>query len=143
MGVLRRAKQDYARTTRKTWDFRSVHMHCSRVINARMNQPTRASNDWSIQTPIRCSCRQCATLTQYLRASDKVRLEWPLTKDQRAHIHRTIDSYDLPVTHTTRRIGRPFTLVLQKTAILFERDAAERQGLQEDLEWLQKTAAAF
>jgi hypothetical protein len=143
MGVLRRAKQDYARTTRKTWDFRSVHMHCSRVINARMNQPTRASNDWSIQTPIRCSCRQCATLTQYLRASDKVRLEWPLTKDQRAHIHRTIDSYDLPVTHTTRRTGRPFTLVLQKTAMLFKRDAAERQGLQEDLEWLEKTAAEF
>jgi hypothetical protein len=143
MGVLRRAKRDHAPTTRKTWDFRSVHMHCSRVINARMKQPTRANNDWSIQTPIRCSCRQCATLTQFLRASDKVRLEWPLARDQRAHIHRTVDSYDLPLTHTTRRTGRPFTLVLQKTAILFKRDAAERQRLQEDLEWLEKTAAEF
>jgi hypothetical protein len=143
MGVLRRAAQDNARTTRKTWDFRSVHTHCSRVVDARMNRPTRANNDWSIQTPIRCSCRQCATLTQYLRESGKVRLEWPLAKDQRAHIHRTIDSYDLPVTHTTRRTGRPFTLVLQKTAILFKRDAAERQSLREDLEWLEKTAAEF
>jgi hypothetical protein len=143
MGVLRRAKQDHARTTRKTWDFRSVHTHCSRVINARMNQPARAKNDWSIQSPIRCSCRQCEILTQYLRAPDKIRLEWPLAKDQRAHIHRTIDSCDLPVTHTTRRTGRPFTLVLEKTAILFKRDAAERQRLQEDLEWLEKTVDEF
>jgi hypothetical protein len=143
MGVLRRAKQDHARTTRKTWDFRSVHAHCLRVINARVNLPTRANNDWSIQTAIRCSCHLCATLTQYLHAPDKVRLEWPLAKDQRAHIHRAIDGHDLPVTHVTRRTGRPFTLVLEKTAILFKRDAAERQRLHEDLSWLEKTAAEF
>lgn len=143
MGVLRRAKQDHALTTRKTWDFRSVHTHCVHVIHARLNQPTRAHNDWSIGMPIRCSCSLCTTLKQYLRASDKVRVEWPLAKDQRAHVHRTIDGYDLPVTHVTRRIGRPFTLVLEKTAILFKRDAAERQSLREDLAWLQKTAAEF
>jgi hypothetical protein len=143
MGVLRRAKQDHARMTRKTWDFRSVHAHCVQGINARMNQPIRANNDWSIDTPIRCSCRLCATLTQYLRAADKVRLEWLLAKDQRAHIHRAIDGHDLPVTHVTRRSGRPFTLVLEKTAALFKRDAAERQSLREDLEWLEKTAAEF
>ncbi len=143
VGVLRRAKQDHARTTRKTWDFRSLHAHCWRVINARLKQPPRANDDWSIQTPIRCSCRLCATLAQYLRAPDKVRLEWPLAKDQRAHIHRAIDGDDLPVTHVTRRSGRPFTLVLEKTAALIKRDAAERQSLCEDLEWLQKTAAEF
>jgi hypothetical protein len=85
MGVLRRAKLDHARSTRKAWDFRSVHTHCLRVIKARLNQPTRANNDWSIETPIRCSCRLCTTLTHYLSAPDKVRFEWPLAKDQRAH----------------------------------------------------------
>jgi hypothetical protein len=113
------------------------------VINTRLNQPTRAPDDWSIETPIRCSCRLCTTLTQYLRASDKVRLEWPLAKDQRAHIHQTIDRYDLPVTRITRRTGRPFKLVLEKTAALFKRDATARQELQEDLEWLEKTAQEF
>ena len=143
MGVLRRAKQEHARSTRKTWDFRSVHTHCWRVIKARMNQPVRATNDWSIQTPIRCSCRLCATLMKYLRASDKVRLEWPLAKDQRSHIHQTIDGWDLPVSHSTRRTGRPFTLVLEKTAALFNRDAAERRRLQDDFEWLEKTVDEF
>jgi hypothetical protein len=108
-----------------------------------MNQPVRATNDWSIQTPIRCSCRLCATLMKYLRASDKVRVEWPLAKDQRSHIHQTIDGWDLPVSHSTRRTGRPFTLVLEKTAALFNRDAAERRRVQDDFEWLEKTVDEF
>jgi hypothetical protein len=66
-------------------------------------------------------------LTQFLRASDKVRYEWKLAKDHRSHIHRIIDAYDLLVTHTTRRTGSPFTLVLAKTAAIFERDATERR----------------
>jgi hypothetical protein len=82
-------------------------------------------------------------LTQFLRASDKVRYEWKLAKDHRSHIHRIIDAYDLPVTHTTRRTGSPFTLVLAKTAAVFERDAAERQSWQQELQWLKKTTADF
>jgi hypothetical protein len=47
------------------------------------------------------------------------------------------------VTHTTRRKGRPFTLILEKTAELFERDAAERLSWQQELQWLNKTNADF
>ena len=82
-------------------------------------------------------------MTRYLRSPDKVRFEWPLAKDQRLHIHRTIDGYDLPVTHTTRRTGRPFTLVLEKTPALFERDKAERQSWLQELQWLKKTNSDF
>ncbi|HWS67781.1 MAG TPA: hypothetical protein VN325_33845 [Steroidobacteraceae bacterium] len=80
-------------------------------------------------------------MTQFLRASDTVRYEWKLAKDHRSHIHRIIDAYDLPVTHTTRRTGSPFTLVLTKTAAVFERDAAERQSWQQELQWLKNTTA--
>jgi hypothetical protein len=73
----------------------------------------------------------------------ETRLEWPLTKDSRAHIHQILDSQDLPVTHTTRRAGRPFTLVLTKTDALFERDAKERELWERDVLWLTKTAPAF
>lgn len=143
IGLLRNAKEHHASSTLRNWGLRPVHAHCSRTVTARLNMPTRANNDWSIQARIRCSCRLCETLTQYLRSPDKVRFEWPLNKDQRLHIHRTIDGYDLPVTHTTRRTGRPFTLVLEKTAAVFKRDAAERESLQRELEWLKKTAASF
>lgn len=37
---------------------------------------------------------------------------------------RDLEMYGLPVTHTTWRTGRPFTLVLEKAQALFEGDAA-------------------
>ncbi len=143
IGVLRSAREHHPPNTLKNWGLSPVHARCSQVITARLNKPARANNDWSIQTRIRCACPLCEILTQYLRAPDKVRFEWLLAKDQRLHIHRTIDSFDLPVTHTTRRKGRPFTLVLEKTAALFERDAAERLSWQQELQWLNKTNADF
>jgi hypothetical protein len=143
IGFLRNAKELFAPTTRKNWGLRPVHAHCLQVVAGRLDEPIRASTDWSIWTLIRCSCRLCETLTQFLQASDKIRYEWKLAKDHRLHVHRLIDAYDLPITHTTRRTGSPFTLVLAKTAALFERDAAERQGWQQELQWLKKTTADF
>lgn len=46
-----------------------------------------------------------------------------LVKDGRADIHQQVDRHGLPVSHTTRRTGRPFTLVLTKTRALFQREA--------------------
>ncbi len=79
-----------------------------------------------VRSTIANGCKRCATLTRYLRASDRVRFEWPLAQTQRAHIHDILDSRELPVRHTTRRTGRPFTLMLEKTAAVFECDAADR-----------------
>jgi len=120
-----------------------VHARCSDDLTTRLNAPPRAKDDWSITTSVRCSCQLCATLTRYLRASDGVRFEWPLAKTQRAHIHGIVDSRDLPVRHTTRRTGRPFTLLLEKTAAVFERDATDHLSWQTDLQWLKGTTADF
>ena len=64
-------------------------------------------------------------------------------KTQRAHIHGIADLRDLPVRHTTRRTGRPFTLLLEKTAAVFEREATDRRSWQNDLQWLKGTTADF
>jgi len=143
IGLLRAAKEQHAPTTRNNWGLRPVHAHCLHVVTGRLDEPIRTRTDWSIRTPIRCSCRLCESLTQFLSASDQVWFEWKLAKDHRSHIHRIIEAYDLPITHTTRRTGSPFTLVLAKTAALFERDVAERQSWQQELQWLKKTTADF
>ena len=90
-----------------------------------------------------CSCTLCATLVRFLRAPDQVRLDWPLAKHQRAHIHGAVGLNDLPVSHVTRRTGRPFTLVLEKTDAVFTRDAVERRSWESDLKWLKMTVEAF
>ncbi|MDO5503926.1 MAG: hypothetical protein Q4G67_12195 [Actinomycetia bacterium] len=43
---------------------------------------------------------------------------------------------DLPVTHVTRRSGRPYTLVLTKTAGLFAQAAEARRQAEADLAYL-------
>ncbi len=54
----------------------------------------------------------------------------------RQHVHRQIDDAGLPVRHTTRRQGRPFTLTLEKTEALFQQDQDTRRQAQRDLDWV-------
>lgn len=89
-------------------------------------------DNWSIQPPEINNTDIGATLTRFLAAADKQRL----AEDKRKTIHRLIKEYDLPVSHETRRTGRPYTLILQKTKALFKREAAERRQWAKDLEWL-------
>ena len=123
--------------------MKPVHAHCVSDLTTRLRAPARAKDNWSIPAPDRCRCTLCGTLARFLLAPDQVRFEWPLAKDQRAHIHGMVDSHDLPVSHTTRRTGRPFTLVLVKTDAVFQRDAAERRFWQDELRWLTKVADTF
>lgn len=138
--LLRTAHASYRREALRRLDLKAVHARCVQDVASRLDAPSRADNDWSITTPVRCSCKLCATLSRYLRAPGQVRLEWPLAKEQRAHVHGIVDSHDLPVTHTTRRTGRPYTLVLAKTDAVFKRAAAERRFWQGEFKWLTKTA---
>ena len=54
-----------------------------------------------------------------------------------------ITSHELPLTHVTRRVGSPHTLVLTKTRALFTRDASERAMWARDLLWLREVAKTF
>lgn len=99
----------------------------------------RAGGDWSIAWT-GCGCGLCDRLAEFLAARSERSNEWPLATPGRQHIHQQIDAAGLPVRHTTRRQGRPYTLLLAKTKDLFRReDEVRRQALSE-LAWL---ATAF
>jgi hypothetical protein len=117
-----------------------LHDGCARTLAKLVATPPRASGDWSITTQLGCKCELCARLGRFLRAANEQQFEWPLAKDRRAHIHGMITSYELPVTHVTRRTGSPYTLVLTKTRALFTRDATERATWMRDLAWLRENA---
>lgn len=143
LALLRAAHERHGSSTLRAVGLKSLHARCAQDLARRLNAPPRAADDWSISTPLRCSCKLCGKLKAYLRAPRKIRLEWPLAKEGRAHVHRAIDSQNLSVRHITRRIGRPFTLVLEKTPAPFERDAAERQAWETELKWLEATTGDF
>ena len=141
--LLRTAHENCARDVLRGLGLKPVHRHCLEDLTTRLRAPARLKDNWSLPAPDRCQCKLCGKLARFLLAQDQVRFEWPLAKEQRAHIHQIVDAHDLPVSHTTRRRGSPFTLVLVKTDAVFERDAAERRFWQGELGWLTKTAAAF
>jgi hypothetical protein len=112
----------------------SLETHCVAELRRHLALPARSKDDWSISLPLRCACELCRELGRFLTARTKTELEWPLAKYRRAHIHGIIDGCELPVTHTTRRVGSPYTLVLEKTRALFERESEERGAWQSALE---------
>ena len=106
-------------------------------LRARLARPQRASGDWSIELPADgCTCEQCGTLRAFAEDKSRRTFEWPLAKERRQHVHSRIDAAELPVTHVTRRQGRPYTLVLNKTDALFAREQEARTKDETDLEWL-------
>ena len=141
--LLRAAHERRSPRDVQKFSLSSVHAYCAQTLTALLLRPVRGPGDWSVATSLRCTCRLCGTLAEFLRAPARRQFEWPLAKDQRAHVHHIIDSHDLAVGHVTRRVGRPFTLVLTKTDALHQREAAQRTQWDRDLRWLTKTAPVF
>jgi hypothetical protein len=105
----------------------------SRRLRERLARPRRAPDDWSIPAPAGCDCQLCARLDAFLTDREQRVLEWPIVTASRSHIHSRIDSAELPVSHITRRQGRPYTLVLTKQDTLFTREREERERDEADL----------
>jgi len=118
-----------------------VATHCSAVLEARLARPARAGDDWSIELPSGCTCELCGELRAFIGDPTQTTLEWPLAKERRRYVHGRIDTAELPVRHQTRRVGRPYTLVLTKTDALFERETQQRRRNEEDLAWLERRRA--
>lgn len=59
------------------------------------------------------------------------------------HSHHTDAQQDGWIDTPVKGVGRPYTLVLEKTSAQFERDAVERREWKKDLAWLRKTGGCF
>jgi hypothetical protein len=117
--------------------FGDLAADCAARLRAGLARPQRAPGDWSIELPSGgCTCDLCDTLRVFTEDKSRRSFEWPLAKERRQHVHSRIDAAELPVTHVTRRQGRPYTLVLTKTDALFAREQEARTRDETDLEWL-------
>jgi hypothetical protein len=143
LAVLLEAQRDASPAIRSS--LAPVHAHCAGVIDRCLDVPVRAQGDWSISLPLHYGLlgNLADPLRRFLVSSDQKRLEWPLAEQARQLVQRFIDQHELPLTHTTRRSGRPYTLVLEKTEALFTHASAERAQWEKDRAWLIRTAGQF
>lgn len=120
--------------------FQSLADHCDVRLTAALARPARAADDWSLPLSGTCrsSCDLCPVLDAFLASRTRRVMDWPLAKDRRRHIHSRIDLADLPMTHTTRRQGSPYTLVLAKTDAVFTREQEARARAGTELAWLRQ-----
>ena len=115
MSALRAAAELPRRRARGDAGFGDLAADCAARLRARLARPQRASGDWSIGLPAGgCTCDLCDTLRVFLEDKSRRTFEWPLAQQGRQHVHSRIDAAELPVTHVTRRQGRPYTLVLTR-----------------------------
>jgi len=125
------------RALRTNTAFSVLADDCMPRLRSRLDRPFRAHDDWSIELPADgCTCELCVVLRRFLADPGRRTFEWPLAEQRRRHVHSRIDGAELPVTHLTRRQGRPYTLVLTKTDALFTEDLQSRASAAADLEWL-------
>ncbi len=118
--------------------FDALARHAGQRLEVKLAQPSRGSDDWSIEAPRGCGCALCLALDGFLTDPARQRWDWPLKEASRRHIHQRIDLHELPVRHQTRRTGRPYTLVLSKLPTLFEREEQERRKDEADLRWIRE-----
>ncbi|RBQ20615.1 2OG-Fe(II) oxygenase [Spongiactinospora rosea] len=126
-----------------TAGFGELATGCAERIRASLARPPRTEDDWSIALPAGCECELCKVLGAFLQDPKRRDFDWPLAKEKRRHVHTRIDDAELPIHHETRRLGRPYTLVLTKTEALFERDRIARERHQADLAWLTENRDSF
>jgi hypothetical protein len=144
MSALRAAAELPLDGNRGDVGFGGLAADCAARLRTRLARPQRAAGDWSIELPAGgCACGLCGTLRAFLEDKSRRISEWPLAKDGRHHVHSRIDAAELPVTHVTRRQGRPYTLVLTKTDALFAREQEARDSYHADLGWLTESARAL
>ena len=137
LSALRAADQMPRDGARGDGSFDDLAADCAARLRARLARPQRASGDWSIELPAGgCTCDLCGTLCTFLEDKSRRTFEWPLAKNGRQHVHSRIDGAELPISHVTKRQGRPYTLVLNKTDALFSREREARIKDETDLKWL-------
>lgn len=122
MNVLLSFKQDYQQQDAMQCLYRDALQQLHERLSAQIQKGPRKPDDWSIMEINNCSCNDCQDLNSFLQSKSQQKKIWPLNKDRRMHIHRTIDEMRLPVSHQTQRTGSPHKLVLKKTNELFSRD---------------------
>ena len=113
--------------------FATLWRHAARSLIARSATPPREPEHWQMECDVGCDCEPCRNLRAFCADPAARVARFPLRKELRAHLHRTIDDHGLDIDHETERRGRPFTLVCTKNRRSHERRLAEYD---DDIAWM-------
>src|SRR5262249_9226657 len=95
--------------------FFSLWKYAAEFLLLRSECPPREPADWAQPLKLDCRCPDCRQLQSFAEDATQKVYRFRVRKDRRQHLHRTIESYQMDMTHQTEHKGSPQTLVCTKT----------------------------
>jgi len=89
--------------------------YAAEFLLLRSEFPPRKPTDWAQPVKLDCRCADCRQLQSFAEDPAQKIYRFRIRKDRRQHLHRTIESQQMDMTHQTERKGSPQTLVCTKT----------------------------
>jgi hypothetical protein len=110
----------------------SLHPHLASWLDAvreelqlAIAEKPQPPSDWARPANVKCNCRYCAQLNNFLADPTSELGRIPAREDARYHLVDMIRGHQCDVEHKLERTGSPYSLVLKKTTGSFKR-AVER-----------------
>jgi hypothetical protein len=133
VSVLNFIEENVKRHDLHKWSYQKLFDYVFNDLEIEKELGLRKIDNWSIKEKLSCKCQDCSSLSEFLKSSTTKTITWPMGKDRRAHIHRTIDGLGIPVTHETQHTGSPHKLILTKTDNLYKEAKNRFERLQQAL----------
>lgn len=100
----------------------------SEFLLKRSDHPPTPPRDWRQEISVKCQCQDCQELQSFVLNPESQVHSFRVKKERRQHLHHTIDSCDMEMTHITEREGSPQTLVCTKTRRNYEAKCKQYQA---------------
>ncbi len=99
--------------------YKPLHDYMLRNIENELKQGLRSPLDWSITTPLLCSCPYCACAAEFLTSQTESKKIWPLAERHRRHVEKAITYVGLSVHCSVLAVGSPYKFVMEKREDLY------------------------
>ena len=106
-------------TSEQLTHYKLLHDYILRKIENELKQGLRSPLDWSITTPLLCTCQYCANAAEFLTSQTESKRIWPLAERHRRHVESAIMYAGLPVYCSVHAVGSPHKLVMEKREDLY------------------------
>lgn len=109
-----------------------------RQLKARVDQPIRASDDWSMKLTLRCSCQLCKETLEFSGNASAREKIWSIVMSDRDHVMQQASEQLWGLHFEVLKKGSPHKLVINKAAGLHGTEAKERESAQRKLAALER-----
>lgn len=110
-----------------------LHQIVIKHLQTRLAEQLEPPADWSRDNAIKCSCKDCSELSQFLISSDQAQWRFKAAEARRKHVQHTIDMNKCDVDYVTEKLNRPYSLVCTKNQASYQRRVEQSQSDQEAL----------